>query len=232
MPAILSLETSSTSCSVAFHREGRLIGLVEIREEQAHAAKLAGLIHSLLNTLETDIQSLDAFAVVSGPGSYTGLRIGTSTAKGLCLATGKPLLAVDTLTLLARKVQNMGLTEGLLCPLIDARRMEVYTSLFDVGLNQLEPLRSVVVDEESFRDKLDAQIVTFFGNGAAKCRGVVQHPNARFIFNINPSAAELGDLASEKLERNNIEDLVHFEPIYLKEFLVKKPTKISSVLNK
>jgi tRNA threonylcarbamoyladenosine biosynthesis protein TsaB len=232
MPAILSIETSTSICSVAIHKEGRLIASSEIHEEQAHASRLAVLIQNLTKALEIPLNTLQAVAISSGPGSYTGLRIGISTAKGLCYALGVPLIAVDALKLMALKVEKLGITNGLLCPMLDARRAEVYYGIFGRELRYVESIQSVILDENAFKSFLDDGAVSFFGTGMLKAEKIIKHVNARFIHNILPSAIELGELATQKLKEGQHEDLTTFEPLYLKEFLVKKPTKIHGVLNK
>ena len=232
MPRILSLETSTPVCSIALHQDGQLKFLAEIHEDQSHAAKLTPLIEQALAISGWDANSLDAIAVSAGPGSYTGLRIGTSTAKGLCFALNVPLIAIDTLKLLAQKVSRLNLAAGYLCPMLDARRMEVYYSLFTPGLETVSPVQTVVVDAQAFDEVLNKEKVFFFGPGAEKCAAVISHVNAVFIKGVLPSAAELGELATTELEHRIFQNLTTFEPMYLKEFLVKKSTKIEKVMNK
>lgn len=235
MALILSLETSTTVCSVALHDNGKLIASAEMHKEQSHASKLAVLIDQVVNLADVSMNALQGVAVSEGPGSYTGLRIGVSTAKGLCFALGIPLISVGTLTLLAKQMQVKPILDNnpWLCPMIDARRMEVYCQLFDREVNALQDIEAKVIDEESFKEPLANHRIIFFGDGAAKCKSVIIHPNAFFVDAIVPSAKELGILASEKFLRNELEDLVTFEPLYLKEFLIKKPAdKDSAVTNK
>jgi tRNA threonylcarbamoyladenosine biosynthesis protein TsaB len=232
MSLILSLDTSTPVCSAALHQDGGLIITSEIHEKQAHGARLAPLIRNLFDASGRAQNDLDAVAVTSGPGSYTGLRIGTSTAKGLCFALNTPLIACDTLTLLASQVRHIALSDTLLCPMLDARRMEVYCAVFDSNLHIISPIESLVVDDKSFSKLLEKNQILFFGDGAAKCRNVLQHPNVRFLDDIVPTAASLGGIAWEKFQRHQFEDLVHFEPMYLKEFLIKKSTKFDALLNK
>jgi tRNA threonylcarbamoyladenosine biosynthesis protein TsaB len=234
MALILSLETSTTVCSVALHNNGKLVASAEMHKEQSHASKLAVLIDQVVKLVDIPISAIQAIAVSEGPGSYTGLRIGVSTAKGLCFALGIPLLSVSTLSLLAKQIQLKAILDNAwLCPMIDARRMEVYCQIFDSEINVLRPIEAKVIDEESFRESLSDHKIIFFGDGAAKCKSVITHSNAFFISDIVPSAKELGFLASEKFSRNEFENLVTFEPFYLKEFLIKKPAdKDSAVANK
>ncbi|HYG20692.1 MAG TPA: tRNA (adenosine(37)-N6)-threonylcarbamoyltransferase complex dimerization subunit type 1 TsaB [Ohtaekwangia sp.] len=223
MAIILSLETSASICAVALHDKGVLLASAELHIEQSHASKLASLIRDVTAVAAVDMKNLQALAVSSGPGSYTGLRIGTATAKGLCYALNIPLIAVNTLEVMARQMVGVNVYQALLCPMIDARRMEVYCMVVDAALQPVQPVEAKIVDEHSFLDLLDNHQVLFFGSGAEKCRSVITHDNARFINNIHPSVITLGVMASEKLEKNEIAELIAFEPYYLKEFTVKKP---------
>lgn len=223
MAVILSLETSAKVCSVAVHENDTLLATAEVHIRQSHASKLAPLTKQVIKLAGISFGQLDAIAVSAGPGSYTGLRIGVSTAKGLCFALGIPLVSVNTLELLAFQMSKILRTDGLLCPMIDARRMEVYCRLTDSNLNEVIPIGAMVVDELSFTDILEKNSVLFFGDGATKCRSVISHQNAIFIEGVYPMASQLGFRASEKFEREETEDLLNFEPFYLKEFLTKKP---------
>jgi tRNA threonylcarbamoyladenosine biosynthesis protein TsaB len=223
MAVILSLETSAKVCSVAVHENDTLLATAEVHISQSHASKLAPLTKQVIKLAGISFGQLDAIAVSAGPGSYTGLRIGVSTAKGLCFALGIPLVSVNTLELLAFQMSKILRTDRLLCPMIDARRMEVYCRLTDSNLNEVIPIGAMVVDELSFTDILEKNSVLFFGDGATKCRSVISHQNAIFIEGVYPMASQLGFRASEKFEREETEDLLNFEPFYLKEFLTKKP---------
>jgi tRNA threonylcarbamoyladenosine biosynthesis protein TsaB len=225
MALILSLETSVDTCSVAIQNKGNVLASAIVTEPQAHASKLALLIEQVLKESNTSPQVLNAVAVASGPGSYTGLRIGVSTAKGLCYSLDIPLIAVNTLELLAYQVISVALQDSLLCPMIDARRMEVYSMLADSRLKVLQAIKPEIIDEQSYSHMLLDNKIIFFGNGAAKCKGVITHPNALFIDDVIPSAVSLGEIASRKFEKEEFEDLIHFEPLYLKEFQIKKSTK-------
>lgn len=224
MPLLLSLETSTTVCSVALHENSTLLSTAEVHREHSHASKLAPLIDHVVRTADVTLKDLRAVAVASGPGSYTGLRIGTSTAKGLCYALSIPLVAVGTLNIMAAQVNATNMSGARLCPMIDARRMEVYCQLFDVTNTPVQAVEAKVIDEHSFEKELEEGKIIFFGNGADKCRPVITHPNAIFISGITPSAADLGVLAWQKFQQQRTEDLVHFEPFYLKEFMIKKPS--------
>lgn len=232
MSLILSLECSTGICSAALHKEGELVIVAEVHEKQSHGEKLSPLIKNLLDVAGVTVSALDAIAVSSGPGSYTGLRIGTSTAKGMCVALDIPLLAVDVLTIMASKALAMGFKDALLCPMLDARRMEVYCALYNSSLQLQSPIEAKVIDETSFADKLGNERIIFFGEGSDKCREVITSANASFISDIYPSSKELGFLAHQRFLESKIEDLTHFEPLYLKEFAVKKSAKLERVLNK
>lgn len=222
MSVILSLETSTDVCSVAVHDGNKCLGEAVIREPQAHAAKLAPSIQQVLSQAGVSPDDLHAVAITSGPGSYTGLRIGTSTAKGLCMALEIPLLAIGTLELLAYQGSALNSTQGLLCPMIDARRMEVYALLADSRLAIIKPVSALIVDETTFSELLEEKQVLFFGNGAEKCRKVITSSNAFFLEGVTPLASKLGEIAGQKLAAGDIEDLITFKPFYLKEFIAKK----------
>lgn len=218
MVRILSLETSTTVCSVALHENEKLIASAEVHREYSHGSKLAILIADVMKSAGTELEEIHAIAVSSGPGSYTGLRIGTSTAKGLCYALSLPLIAIGSLELLAAQVNKSNVTNAWLCPMIDARRMEVYCLVMDANGNLIQPVEARIIDEKSFDEHLDKTPVIFFGDGAQKCQAVLNHKNAFFISGISPSAGQLGGMAFEKYQRKEMEDVIHFEPFYLKEF--------------
>lgn len=222
MSLILSLETSADVCSVAFHDAGKLLGAAEIREPQAHAARLAPLIGQVAAEAGLTLANIKAVAVSAGPGSYTGLRIGTSTAKGLCYALDVPLIAVGTLDLLAFQGSALDTSVAFLCPMIDARRMEVYCQVTDGALAMVAPAAARIIDADSFTELLNAGRVLFFGSGATKCRDVIRHRNAVFVDNIYPVAEALGIVAQRKFEAGDLEDVTAFTPFYLKEFTPKK----------
>ena len=222
MALILSIETSTAVCSVALHENGTLLSVMELHQEYSHASKLAPLVNELIRVSDVKLEKVNAIAVSAGPGSYTGLRIGTSLAKGLCYALDIPLVAVPTLKVLAAGVAKFHFGDNFLCPMIDARRMEVYCQLFRENLDEYEPVKSVIVDGSSFEKYLEVKPVIFLGNGAFKCREVIVHENAKFLPDMNPSAAVLGELAYEKFNRGDLENLFDFVPHYLKEFFFKK----------
>lgn len=225
MPLILSLETSTDVCSVALHDGVTLLAAEEIHEPQVHASRLAPLIDSIRRKAGIALQDLSAVAVSEGPGSYTGLRIGTSTAKGLCYGLEIPLIAVGTLELLAFQASGDNPQKALLCPMIDARRMEVYCLVTDHQQRIIQPVAARVIDGSSFSELLATAPVLFFGNGAEKCEAVITHENAIFREGVFPSAAMLGLMAEKKFREGQFEDLIAFKPFYLKEFVAKKATK-------
>jgi tRNA threonylcarbamoyladenosine biosynthesis protein TsaB len=223
MALILSIETSAKECSVALHREGKLLNNLEINEGQAHASKLAILVTQVFQKSNVSFKSLQAVAVSGGPGSYTGLRIGTSTAKGICYALNIPLVSVPTLDLLAFQFlrTNPG-KKGLLCPMIDAKRMEVYCQILKSNLEVVRPVESVEVHETSFSELLQDNQMFFFGDGAEKCRNVIKHNNAVFVDGIVPKASQMGSIAFSFFEKNKFEDLVNYTPFYFKDFVAKQ----------
>ena len=188
------------------------------------------LIDEVARMANVQLKEMDAIAVSAGPGSYTGLRIGTSTAKGLCYSLSIPIIAIGSLELLAAQIEKSNVSKAWLCPMIDARRMEVYCRLTDAAGNVIRPVEARIIDEKSFEEYLEQTPIVFFGDGAAKCESVINHKNALFISGITPSAGQLGSLAFEKYQRNAFEDVVHFEPFYLKEFKVKKPAHLVDVV--
>ena len=220
MALLLSIETSTQVCSVALHEHGELVISREIKTPQAAASQLTPMIDSLLKESGIGKSQLAAVAVSGGPGSYTGLRIGSSTAKGICYALDIPLIALDSLHVLASSAGAADAT-GLICPMIDARRMEVYTCLLSTALDVIEPTRPLVVDENSFSEILSQSPITFLGNGADKCEGTIRHPNARFLKGQYPHAAGMGRMAFRNFESGLFEDVRLFEPAYLKEFVAK-----------
>lgn len=224
MSLILSIETATSVCSVALHNEGALLAEQTLYIEQSHSGLLAPSIKSLLSYCSLVMNDIEAVAVSKGPGSYTGLRIGVSTAKGICDAIDKPLIAINTLEAMAFGVSKYVNTENsLLCPMIDARRMEVYYLLTDINQNIVKPTEPLIVDSSSFSAYLKSNNIVFFGNGSDKCKTVIKHPNASFINNIRPSAAAVGFLAYKSFEKKEFEDVAYFDPFYLKDFRVTKP---------
>lgn len=222
MSLILSIETSTGVCSVALHDDATLVATAELHREQSHAAKLAVFINQVLDMADVRMADIQAVAVSAGPGSYTGLRIGTSTAKGICYAAGIPLVAPGTLEIMAAEISGANAGAASLCPMLDARRMEVYCQVFNAAGESVMPPQAKIIDENSFEELLNAGPVLFFGNGAEKCREVIRHVNARFIEGVYPKASVLGRVAFSRLKKGEIEDLARFEPFYLKDFIAKK----------
>lgn len=219
MAYILNIETATKNCSVSLAKEGKTILCKEIAEQgYSHAEKLHVFIEEILKETETDVQNLKAIAVSKGPGSYTGLRIGVSTAKGLCYALGIPLISIDTLQVLAERVS---VENGLIIPMIDARRMEVYSAVFDTKHNKIMEVQAEILTENSY-DEMPENIY-FVGDCQEKCKTVLTKDNFHFIPEIVfPSANEMSTLSFEKFNKNEFEDLAYFEPFYLKDFLAGK----------
>lgn len=226
MSYILQIETATTVCSVALSKDGETVAVKQINERNIHAEVITLFIDELLKNAGIGYNQLDAVAVSSGPGSYTGLRIGVSTAKGLCFALDKPLIAVETLEAMADGVvKELRLTgsDTLLCPMIDARRMEVYTAIFYTNGQRVKPTMAEIIDGNSFSDLLIDHKILFFGDGAPKCQAVLgSNPNAQFVNEISNSAAYLTKKANEKFSAGDFEDVAYFEPFYLKDFIAGK----------
>lgn len=220
---ILSLETSTFFSSVALHENGTMVASRHNNEAQSTASQLSVMIDQVCRQAGIVQRQLKAVAVSAGPGSYTGLRIGVATAKGVCAGLQIPLVAVNSLDLLAAQVQPLNSAGGWLCPMFDARRMEVYTRLYSVDLAPLTEIEAKIIDDLSYADVLSGHHVLFFGSGAEKCQEVIKHANASFLLGITPSAEKLGELADEKFIAGEFERVDTYEPFYLKDFMVKKP---------
>jgi len=233
MTLLLSLETSSPICSIALHKveDGRLLGQSELRLEKSHSTHLTVLIEQLLANTGYTLRDLAAVAVSDGPGSYTGLRIGAAAAKGLCFALDIPLLAVGTLPALAHQVAaRMPRAESwLYCPMLDARRQEVYTALYHAdGRPELLPT-NLVLDADSLAEHLAHHSLLFFGSGAAKFQPLVAaSPNAAFLSDVQPSAISTGELALGAYQRQEFQDVAYYEPFYLKEVYTTTPKSVIS----
>lgn len=222
MSCILHIESSTSVCSVALSQDGEVVAHTEDREGPSHAKVLAPMVEEMISMADSHAIPLDAVAVSQGPGSYTGLRIGTSTAKGVCFGRSLPLIAVPTLKVMAVPVllYNDELPDdALLCPMIDARRMEVYTAVYDRALREVVPVCAKVIAEDAFADILGERPVYFFGNGAMKCKEVIKHPRAHFIEEIDPVAKYMMPLAERALALEETVDVAYYEPYYLKEFV-------------
>lgn len=229
MSCILSIETSTDVCSVAVSQDGTCIFEKEDSSGPNHAVKLGVFVDEALSFIDSHLIPLDAVAVSCGPGSYTGLRIGVSMAKGICYGRSVKLLSVPTLHLLCVPVllrEQIQEENALLCPMLDARRMEVYAQLFDRALNEVRPIQADVVDEDTYKSYLDERPVYFFGNGAEKCIEVINHPNAHLIKNVEPLAKYMFPLAEKRMMNEQFEDVAYFVPFYLKDFVAKTPKKL------
>ena len=221
MALILAIETTTKNCSVALFNKGILLQLKEENSDNySHAENLTLFINEVLTKENISINKLDAIAVSKGPGSYTGLRIGTSTSKGLCYSLGIPLIAISTL-----KAMALGVSENqksdFYCPMIDARRMEVFAAIFDDDNNQVRDIMADVVDGSTYKEYLNKKVL-FFGDGAMKCQEMINHKNATYLEGIFPSAKDMGILLCQKFENKDFEDVAYFEPFYLKDFVAGK----------
>ena len=220
MSLILSIDTSTKVCSVALHQNGKLLAVNELYTEKSHSGMLTTLCENVVKYAGFSLNAVDAFAVAKGPGSYTGLRIGVSTAKGFCFALDKPLIAVNTLEAMAFQVKDFYDETHLLCPMIDARRMEVYYQVLDNQMNIISETEAKIIDELSFSEILNEKQLLFFGDGAAKCQAEITHKNAVFLHTeIHPSAKTVGILATKSFEKSLFVNVVTFEPFYLKDFV-------------
>ncbi|WP_405292561.1 tRNA (adenosine(37)-N6)-threonylcarbamoyltransferase complex dimerization subunit type 1 TsaB [Algibacter sp. Ld11] len=220
---ILNIETATTNCSVSIAKDGETIVLKEDNDKSySHAERLHVYIDEALKEAGIDSVDLSAIAISKGPGSYTGLRIGVSTAKGLCFALGKPLISVPTLEALAYKVQ---LENGVIVSMLDARRMEVYSAIYDSNYNEIRTTEAQILDENAFAENLQNGKVYFIGNGVDKTKALITNLNAIFIEDKLPSANEMSALAFKKYQNNDFEDVAYFEPYYLKDFVALKPKK-------
>lgn len=219
MALILSIETSTSICSVALHREGKLLSVFELHEENAHAGKLMLLIEDLFRRSGFGPKDLEAVAVSAGPGSYTGLRIGVSLAKGFAYAQNIPLIGVDALQALAGRALPFCSPQDLVIPMLDARRMEIYTSVIGGHGSVIDPSHPLVVENNPFEKYLSKGKVYFLGDGLPKLKHLLVHENAVFLSIFN-SAVSVGELAYEKFIKEQFEDIAYFEPNYLKDFRV------------
>lgn len=225
MACILHIETSTKVCSVAVSQDGALIFHKEEMEGPNHAESCPVFVDEALSFAESHAIPLDAVAVSEGPGSYTGLRIGVSTAKGVSYGREVPLLSVPTLKTLCVPVllyHEEIPDDSLLVPMIDARRMEVYAAVYDRALREVRPVQADIVTADTYASYLEKGKVVFFGDGAAKCKSVIQHPNAMFIDNIHPLAKNMFPLAERAFAQGDVKDVAYFEPFYLKEFVAIK----------
>ena len=232
MSRILNIETATSVCSVSISENGALIAMKESSSAYSHAELLSSFVQDIIHEAGLKLKDLDAIAVSMGPGSYTGLRIGVSSAKGLCYALEKPLIAVSTLQSMA-----LGMTEliagsehakndkALFCPMIDARRMEVYASLFDVRNQEVRKIQADIIDADSYLEYLDAGVVYFAGDGAEKCMEILGvSKNAKYIDEFVISSKDMIQISTAKFAAKDFADLAYFEPFYLKDFIAGKPS--------
>jgi len=232
MALILNLETASPVCSVALSRDGKLIGLRDSTDEKSHATSLTTFIMQLLEENSLTADQLDAISLGMGPGSYTGLRIGASVAKGLAYGSGIPVIGIPTLEALAKgflidhalEIEGLSAERNvLLCPMLDARRMEVYSAIYDTGMKEISPVEAKILDSDSFNELLQNHMMCFFGTGSNKAADLLIHPNARFFTGIELSAAYQSELAENLFNNQTFLDTAYFEPHYLKEFIASIP---------
>lgn len=227
MARILNIDTTTNCCSVALAESGILLGYKETTQGMSHSSKLGVFIEELLFENQLQAHQLDAVAVSSGPGSYTGLRIGVSTAKGLCYGADLPLIAVSTLQALAYAcAEQVSQKEGLICPMLDARRMEVYSAIYSLENNCLTPDAAVIVEENSYAEELNNGPLYLCGNGAPKTKELLTHSNAHFVDGIETSAQNMLQLSWQKFQAQAFVDLAYFEPFYLKSFVAGTPKKL------
>lgn len=229
MAIILGIETATSICSVALVRDGKLIAVRESEGLKEHSAALTGYIADVFSEAGLTYQQMDAIAVSMGPGSYTGLRIGVSSAKGLCYAIDKPFIAIDTLKSLAWQAlqsceqRGINIKSSILAPMIDAGRMEVYTAVFDSGLLMIEPVNALIVTEGAFEQFVDREII-YFGEGALKCKPLLDaRTNITFVENISLSGEAICMLGEIEFAKSNFADVAYCEPFYLKDFIAGKP---------
>lgn len=228
MATILHIETSTDICSVAVSEDGQVIFDQEDHSGPNHAERLGTMVDEALSFTDNHAIPFDAVAVSCGPGSYTGLRIGVSMAKGICYGRNLKLIAVPTLELLCVPILLREIPEedALLCPMLDARRMEVYAGIYDRGLKPIRSIQADIVNGDTYKAYLDEHAIYFFGNGATKCQEAIHHPNAHFIENIDPLAKWMQPLAEKRFLNEQFEDVAYFVPFYLKDFVAKLPKKL------
>ncbi|MDD7250812.1 MAG: tRNA (adenosine(37)-N6)-threonylcarbamoyltransferase complex dimerization subunit type 1 TsaB [Prevotellaceae bacterium] len=229
MPCIVHIETATDVCSVALSQDGKVLTSEENYDGPNHNVVLGPLVNEVVSFANSHAIPIDAVAVSSGPGSYTGLRIGVSTAKGLCYGRNLKLISISTLELLCVPIllyHEEIPDDALLCPMIDARRMEVYAGIYDRALRPVRTVAADIVTPETYAEYLEQHPVVFIGNGAAKCKDTIRHPNAIFIEGIHPLAKNMLPLAEKALAADKTEDVAYFEPFYLKDFVATKPKKL------
>ena len=229
MSCILNIETSTDVCSVAISDNGQVVFNKEDHSGPNHAVKLGVYVDEALSFIDAHGIPLEAVAVSCGPGSYTGLRIGVSMAKGICYGRDVKLISIPTLELMAVPVligEHPAEEDALIVPMLDARRLEVYAKVMDRALKEVRPIQADIVDAETYKEYLDRGTVYFFGNGAEKCMEVINHPNARLVKGIEPLAKNMAPLAEKRFVEGKFEDVAYFVPFYLKDFVAKMPKKL------
>lgn len=225
----MNIETSTDVCSVAISDNGQVVFNKEDHSGPNHAVKLGVYVDEALSFIDAHGIPLEAVAVSCGPGSYTGLRIGVSMAKGICYGRNVKLISIPTLELMAVPVllgEHPAEEDALIVPMLDARRMEVYAKVMDRALKEVRPIQADIVDAETYKEYLDRGTVYFFGNGAEKCMEVISHPNARLVKGIEPLAKNMAPLAEKRFVEGKFEDVAYFVPFYLKDFVAKMPKKL------
>lgn len=232
MALILNLETSSENCSASIAEDGLVLGSMQCSENKSHASVLTVLIQELLLKHSLQFNQLNALAVSKGPGSYTGLRIGVSVAKGLCYGGNKPLIAINTLRSMMNGIKcdtenfdEKFTDNAVFCPMLDARRLEVYMATFAKSGEMLTSTCAEIINETSLGQVLEKNQVIFFGSGADKCKDIIKHPNAVFIGGFEVKASHMAQLAEEAFRKNKFEDVAYFEPFYLKDFVATLPKR-------
>jgi tRNA threonylcarbamoyladenosine biosynthesis protein TsaB len=233
MALILNIESSTEVCSVSLAKDGQIIQTRENLTGQNHAKLLTSFIQEIFSNNNLPIKRLDAVAVSGGPGSYTGLRIGVASAKGICYALSIPLIAVTSLAAMSYHVNIHAVDYGLpddedllFCPMTDARRMEVYSAIFNRKEEMVREIKADIIDHLSYTNYLERGKMAFFGNGAAKCKGIISHVNAIFIEHVTTSASYMTALSENAFRANNFVNLAYYEPFYLKDFIATTPKKL------
>ena len=221
MAIILNLETATTNCSVSLAKDGKVISIKENDSANySHAEQLHNYIKEVLKEASFSLQDIDAVAISKGPGSYTGLRIGVSAAKGLCYSLDVPLISVPTLESMAH--QLIVPQDHLIIPVLDARRMEVYSAVYDRDWKEIRITEAEIITEESFKEYLESDTIHIMGSGSEKCRDILNHSNVVLDTTVVPSAREMAELSQKKFEANDFENVAYFEPYYLKDFVLQK----------
>ncbi len=224
MASILNIDTATRICSAALSEDGFCVAQKLDIEGKNHGKLIAGFVGELMNEAKQRNRKIDAIAISCGPGSYTGLRIGSSFAKGLCYGLDIPLIAIPTLKLIAKGfIEKQGFVDGLLCPMIDARRMEVYAALYNPDLSEHRETSADIIDENSYAEYLNSGKVYFFGDGSEKCQTSVLHKNAILVNDIIPLSENMESLSEAAYKSSDFKDIAYFEPFYLKEFISTKP---------